>query len=95
MEFELDETNRAANFKKHGVDFADAARIFSGPVVEWHDEREDYGEERYIALGELDGQVILFVAYAVRGKASDVIRLISARKATKYESQIYYQAIQR
>lgn len=94
MEFEWDENKRDSNLKKHGVDFADAVRIFNGLVVEWLDERQDYGECRYIGLGDLDGQVILYVAYAVRGGDAAVIRMISARKATKHESKIYHQAIQ-
>lgn len=64
-------------------------------LVEWLDEREDYGEDRYIALGELEGQVILCAAYAMPGEDGKVIRMISARKATKYEIKIYYQEIQR
>ncbi len=95
VEFEWDDNKRDSNFRKHGVDFADAVRIFNGLVVEWLDEREDYGEARYITLGDLDGQVILCVVYAVRGISGDVIRMISARKATKYENKIYYQEIQR
>lgn len=94
-EFEWDESKRNANFKKHGIDFADAIRMFDRPVVEWLDERKDYGEDRYIALGELDGLVILCVAYAVRGKTGEVIRMIWARKATKHEVKIYHQEIQR
>ena len=90
LEFEWDDRKRDSNFKKHGVDFADAVR-----VVERLDDREDYGEDRYIALGELDGQVILCVAFVARGKYAQVIRLISARKATTYESKIYDQEIQR
>ena len=72
-EFEWDENKRNANLKKHGIDFADAVRMFNGPVVEWLDEREDYGEDRFLALAELDGQVILCVAYAVRGENGEVI----------------------
>jgi uncharacterized DUF497 family protein len=94
-EFEWDENKRKANLEKHGIDFADAVRMFDLPVVEWLDEREDYGESRYIALGELDSQIILCAAFAVRGEYGEVIRMISVRKATKYEIKIYYQEVQR
>ncbi len=86
MEFEWDERKRQSNLKKHGIDFVKACQIFAGYTVEFEDTRYDYGEERFIAVGETNGQV-LTVVYTYR---SDAIRLISARKATRYERNIYY-----
>jgi len=57
MEFEWDEAKRRENLNKHGVDFLRAALMFETPVLEQIDDREDYGEERMIALGEVDGTV--------------------------------------
>ncbi|MDJ0903920.1 MAG: BrnT family toxin [Xenococcus sp. MO_188.B8] len=86
IEFEWDEQKRLSNLQKHGIDFIRACQIFSGFTVEFEDNRYDYGEGRYIAVGETNGQ-ILTVVYTYRG---DAIRLISARKATRYERNIYY-----
>ena len=86
IEFEWDEQKRLSNLQKHGIDFIRACQIFDGSTVEFEDSRYDYGEDRYIAVGETGGQ-ILTVVYTYRG---DVIRLISARLATRYEKNLYY-----
>ena len=89
MKFEWDEEKRLANIRKHGIDLVDAASIFEGDLVIMEDNRFNYGETRYIALGSFKDKVIV-VAYTERGNA---IRLISARKATKYEETIYFNQI--
>ena len=77
-----------ANLRKHGVSFETAAKAFRDPfAVEWIDDREDYGEERTILLGQADGS-ILVVVYTERDER---IRLISARKALENEKDIYYR----
>lgn len=86
--FEWDEQKRISNLRKHEVDFVKASRIFDNYTLEYEDSRYDYSEERYIAIGQVDSEV-LFVVYTVRG---DAIRLISARKATKNERRNYYQS---
>ena len=86
IEFEWDEEKRFSNLTKHGIDFVRACQIFGGFTVEFEDNRYNYGEQRLIAIGENNGQ-ILTVVYTYR---NNVIRLISARKATKYERNIYY-----
>ena len=86
IEFEWDEQKRLSNLQKHGIDFVRACQIFDSYTVEFEDNRYDYGEDRYIAIGETNGK-ILTVTYTYRG---DTIRLISARKATRYERNIYY-----
>ena len=75
------------NLAKHGVDFADAAEIFLGPVFERVDTRKDYGEERRIALGR-HGDQYYVVVYTWRG---DICRLISAWKASKNDRRAYDQ----
>lgn len=68
--------------EEHGVDFADAAHIFEDSGASHVlDETMDYGEDRFKAIGMIDG-VILVVIYAERGEC---VRIISARKATKRE----------
>lgn len=88
-EFEWDERKQRANVKAHGVDFLRAARIFEGPMIEDIDDREDYGEERIIALGQVEGTVYC-VIYTVR---DEVVRIISAWKATKHDQERYYQEV--
>lgn len=88
IEFEWNDAKAAANFRKHGVTFEQAAYAFRDPfAVEWIDERAAYGEERIILLGMSGGQ-ILSVVYTERGER---LRIISARRATKHEKDIYYR----
>jgi uncharacterized DUF497 family protein len=86
--FEWDDAKATANFRKHGVTFEQVAYAFRDPfAVEWIDERAAYGEERVILLGMSGGQ-ILSVVYTERGES---FRIISARRATKHEKDIYYR----
>ena len=89
MRFEWHEAKRKVNIRKHGIDFIDAAEIFEGVIVTIEDERFDYGEPRYLSLGLMRGRVIL----VVHTEQEEVIRIISARKATKYEEARYYAEI--
>jgi uncharacterized DUF497 family protein len=89
MAFEWNEAKRTANIRKHGVDFLRASRIFDGPVLEAIDDSEAYDEERLIALGIATGTVYR-VVYT---KREENIRIISARKASKREREIYYRSI--
>jgi uncharacterized DUF497 family protein len=88
LKFEWNESKAAANYTNHGVSFDMAKGVFKDPfAAEFLDDREDYGEERFVIIGLADGQV-LFVAYTER---EDVFRIISARRATEYEQEIYFQ----
>ena len=78
MQFEWDEKKRRANLAKHGIDFADLAPLFSGLTITVLDNRYDYGEFRFITLGILNG-IVMTVAHA---ETDEVVRIISARKAT-------------
>lgn len=89
MIFEWDEAKRRANIKKHGFDFADAAKVFEGFVVTVEDTRQDYGEPRLIALGLLEGRVV----YIAHTECNNHIRIISMRKANKYETESYFDQI--
>ena len=87
-EFEWDEAKAEDNLRKHGVSFALAVQAFRDPLaIQWVDAREAYGEERVILLGLASG-LILTVVYAERDER---IRIISARKATRYEQDRCYR----
>jgi hypothetical protein len=88
MHFEWDPAKNAANFAKHGIDFADAVLIFEGPVLERPDNRLDYGEMRMIAYGAV-GEHEIVVVYTIRGGSR---RIISARRAHRNERKAYRQA---
>jgi uncharacterized DUF497 family protein len=87
--FAWDEAKRRLNLRKHGIDFADAEKIFGGLTLTVEDDRESYGERRFLTLGLLEDQVVS-VAHTERG---DLIRLISIRKATKHEARYYFSQI--
>jgi uncharacterized DUF497 family protein len=85
MGFQWHEEKSAANEAKHGISFLQAAQIFRRPFLKRPDDRKDYGEERFIALGTYDGEVLCVVFTERDGD----IRLISARKASKHERETY------
>ena len=87
--FAWDEAKRRVNLQKHGIDFADAEKIFRGLTFTVEDDRESYGELRFLTLGLLEDQVVS-VTHAERG---DTIRIISIRKATKHETRFYFSQI--
>jgi hypothetical protein len=86
MEFEWDEQKARLNLQKHHLDFRDAALVFFDSN-RLDDEDYSSAEERYRTIGLVHGRVI-FVVYTWR---EERIRIISARKATKYERQKYYE----
>ncbi len=90
MSFEWAEDKNAAKIKHHGIDFLDAALIFENPTIEAVDDREDYGEARYVALG-VSAEMVLHVVYPRRGES--VVRMISARKANRNDAERYYREI--
>lgn len=91
MRFEWDDQKRRANLARHGIDFADLASLFSGSTITVLDDRYDYGEFRFITLGVLNG-IVMTVAHT---ETDEVIRIISARKATRYEEESYFKKIRK
>ena len=60
--FEWDEAKADANLAKHGVSFADAAGVFEDlSRIEWLDDREDYGEDRFVTVGHVQGREVVVV----------------------------------
>lgn len=86
--FEWDPRKAASNLIDHKVSFEQAVVACRDPfAVQWIDERENYDEERSVLLG-ICGREVFYVAYTERG---DNMRIISARRADKYEQDGYYR----
>ena len=87
--FSWDEYKNLANIRKHGVSFAEAAKVFFDPEkLELFDkEHSSLNEERWIFIGNANMK-ILFVVVNI---TDDSIRIISARQATKKEQEAYYE----
>jgi len=85
MRITWDEDKNRSNFEKHGLWLEDAWAVFEGPMTIRVDDRRDYGETRHAALGCL-ADMIVFLAYALRG---DAVRMISMRRANRAERRIY------
>ncbi len=91
MKHEWDKKKNEINVQKHGFDFADAHEIFEGPMFVLPDQRKDYGEDRWVGIGSLKGQVVV-ITYT---EHEDIIRVISLRKALKHERKIYEKEIEK
>ena len=72
---------RTANLKKHGLDFADAEKVFNGPTFTVEDARDYGGEQRFNSTGFL-GSVIITICHT---ESEDDIHIISMRKAESHE----------
>lgn len=90
MIFEWDERKRELNIAKHAIDFADCEEVFAGPTVTVWDGRFAYGEERFVTFGLLVGRVVA-VAHT---ETTEIIRVISMRKATRHEQALFFEALQ-
>jgi uncharacterized DUF497 family protein len=87
-EFEWDDDKAEANLRRRKISFQAASRVFDDPLVLLEqDFSEDYGEDRFIAVGRVEG-LLITVAYTEQG---DRIRIISARKANASERRAYDQ----
>ncbi len=88
MSYQWDPKKAASNLEKHGVDFADAVGVFEDEWALTLKEEEIENEQRFATLGMDFLERTLVVVYTYR---DDMIRLISARVATKKERKIYGQ----
>ena len=89
LRFEWDDRKAAANLKKHGVGFEEAKSVFvdeRGKLIDDPDHSED--EDRFVILGLSSALRLLLVCHCYR-REGNVIRIISARKATAKESKVY------
>ena len=90
MRYVWDAAKNRANILDHKIDFADVPSVFNGPMLVELDEREDYGEDRWIGMGLLHNVAVVVVFTEPR---HDTIRIVSARKANKHERTRYEQAL--
>ena len=87
--FDWDPHKAAANLRKHRVSFEEAKSVFYDEfAVQFFDEDHSTDEERFILLGMSAGAKLLLVCHCEREQQT-VVRIISARKATKRESAFY------
>lgn len=89
IEFEWNKAKDLANQKKHGVSFAEAKSVFFDEyAVQFYDEAHSEDEDRFIMLGMSNECRMLIVCHCERNEGN-IIRIISARKATRKESSFY------
>jgi uncharacterized protein len=90
MEFQFDPDKRKKNLAKHKMDFVVGMRLIaSSQKMVKLDNRQDYGEERFQAIGEVDG-IFVITAFTMRDQA---FRIISVRKAHKKEIKLYLDSM--
>ena len=89
IEFEWDENKNQINRRKHGIDFLEAETVFYDEnAILFDDPDHSYEEERFLILGVSANEKLCIVSHCVR-EEGNVIRIISARKATKNETKVY------
>jgi len=87
-EFEWDDDKTAANLRKHVITFEEARGVFRDPLaIELIDDREAYGEDRFVLIGMTKSQVLV-VVHVLRERRN---RIISARKAEPNERRAYHE----
>lgn len=89
--FEWDEAKNLSNERKHGIRFEQAVLAFLDPLVISRKDRVQGGEDRWQTFGRVEGLLLLLVAHTVRNEdtGEEVIRIISARRATPKERRKY------
>ncbi len=94
IRFEWDEVKNLSNHRKHGVSFEEASKVFLDPLFVSVKDRVENGEQRWQTFGEVEGCLLLMVAHTVmevdeHGETVEVMRIISARHASRKERQRY------
>ena len=82
-----DPAKRRHNLHKHGIDLPDCMAAFDAPMVTFEDDRDDYGEQRFVSVGIAHGRVVVLVWI----ERDDGPRLISCRKAEPHERKTYFE----
>jgi hypothetical protein len=94
IRFEWDEAKNVSNQRKHGISFEEASKVFWDPLFVSVKDRIEGGEQRWRTYGEVDGWLLMMAAHTLKeedeaGRTREVIRIISARYATRRERQRY------
>jgi hypothetical protein len=93
IKFEWDENKNQINRKKHGIDFQEAKTVFyDDDAIVFDDPEHSLEEERFLILGISEYEKLCIVSHCYRGE-DDIIRIISARKATGSETKTYHRYI--
>jgi uncharacterized protein len=93
LRFDWDERKNRGNRSKHGIWFAEARSVFSDPRARlFHDSEHSEEEDRFILLGVSSAARTLVVVHCYR-QSDSLIRIVSARKATKKEVRSYEEGI--
>ncbi len=93
LRFDWDERKNRANRTKHGIWFEEAQSVFDDPRARlFHDPEHSEEEERFILLGMSFAARVLIVVHCYR-EQEQVVRIISARKATRKEAGFYEEGI--
>lgn len=92
VEFAWDECKNRANRKKQRITFETSTLVFDDPFHISVQDREVDGEARWQTIGMVDGVHVLVVAHTV-DEAANLIRILSARKASRRERSIYAQGV--
>jgi len=88
--FEWDEEKNQINIVKHGISFLEAQTVFYDEnAVLFDDPDHSEYEDRYLIIGIAKSEKICIVSHCYRGMEDNIVRIISARKATKSEQQFY------
>lgn len=89
MRFEWDENKNQINQHKHGISFQEAQTVFEDVyAILFDDPDHSDQEERFLLIGMSTARGVCIVSHCYRG-ADDIIRIISARKATRTERSVY------
>lgn len=91
MRIEFDPAKDEINLAKHGVSLAAADSFDWNTALEREDDRFDYGEVRFVAVGLIEARP--YVMVFTEGSNDDAVRVISLRPAEKYEMRFYYGQI--
>lgn len=92
--FEWDPRKSDYNRRKHGIDFELAKRVFNDPLCNTEIEGHDHGEVRWRTTGSIGWLLVVLVCHTIREEdESEIVRIISARRATSRERKRYEGAL--
>ena len=91
MKFEWDPNKEKANKQKHGVTFLEACYVFADRfMLSLYDDEHSGEEDRWVTIGQTPGNVLVVVHTVTEKRGTELVRIITARKANKHESKQYY-----